>query len=593
MDQRIEHPRFDERESLTNKLNDGELATWKALRDGLSPEWEIYAQSHILDVMPDFVLVNPEKGVFIVEVKDVDLSSRHTKWIANEVDSARIQTEVRYKDAISRLPGGVSQFKGGALRACVVFTRTKVVDADRLIRGRCDRITPVFTGGEMVERMISAIEATSIRENQVNSPAFAALRHFLVEPEFVREQRELPLVSALSPKQREIVMNPEGVRRRRVKGGAGSGKTIVLAARAAELAKNPDCRILVICFNRSLVTYLRDTIAEYTRRSGGNRKSIIIYHWDQWWSDSYWVLDKTDQSQCNVPIGDRGRVARQVLEAGAGINLPRFDAVLIDEAQDLSPDQIGALTTVLRDGDSELLVCFDGAQDVYGRSEAWSDGAFLNLGFRGPFFQLKENRRMPPRVATIANYFAETLLNVPVEDLLDVPVMETLEDHVAEINWIQCDDLDLVPVCMREVAALFDDGVPRSRDLVAWADLVIASRLRETALKIKSALEGQELKVISAVHGELRSREDQNAKSSFYKGDGRIKVSTIRSLKGFETTATVIAVEPFETTDVAGALREVYTALTRLKGRTRGSSLVVVCAEPSLREFGEYFNQVR
>ena len=200
---------------------------------------------------------------------------------------------------------------------------------------------------------------------------------------------------------------------------------------------------------------------------------------------------------------------------------------------------------------------------------------------------------MPPRVATIANHFAETLLNVHVENLLDVPVMETLEEHVAELKWIQCDDLELVPVCMREVEALFDDDAPRSRDLVAWADLVIASRLRETALKLKSALEGQGLKVICAVDGESGSRDDQNAKTSFYKGDGRIKVSTIKSLKGFETTATVIAVESFETPDAAGALREVYTALTRLKGRTGGSSLVVVCAEPSLREFGEYFNQVR
>ena len=446
----------------------------------------------------------------------------------------------------------------------------------------------------MAESMINAVEATSIQTTKADSRAFEALRHFLVEPEFVREQRELPAVSALSPKQREIVMNPEGVRRRRVKGGAGSGKTIVLAARAAELAKHPDCRILVICFNRSLVTYLRDTIAEYTRRSGGDRKSIVIYHWDQWWSDSFRMLDEIDQNRCDVPIEEYGRVARQVLDAGAGSHLPRFDAVLIDEAQDLSPDQIGALTTVLRDGESEVLACFDGAQDVYENSDVWSDGdAFGELGFKGKFFQLKENRRMPPRVATIANHFAETLLNVHVENLLDVPVMETLEEHVAELKWIQCDDLDLVTVCIREVEALFDDDAPRSRDLVAWADLVIASRLRETALKLKSALEGQGLKVICAVDGESGSRDDQNAKTSFYKGDGRIKVSTIKSLKGFETTATVIAVEPFETPDAVGALREVYTALTRLKGRTGGSSLVVVCAEPSLREFGEYFNQVR
>ncbi len=69
---------------------------------------------------------------------------------------------------------------------------------------------------------------------------------------------------------------------------------------------------------------------------------------------------------------------------------------------------------------------------------AWEKGTFDTLGFRGQFFHLQENQRLPPRLAVITNRYAKEFLDAHDDDLLAVPAMETLDEWAAELEWIQC-----------------------------------------------------------------------------------------------------------------------------------------------------------
>lgn len=587
MPKREEHPPYADRELLANALNDGELRVWDALRDNLSPEWEIYAQPHILDVMPDYVLLHPAKGVFIVEVKDVDLELKSSRQRANDVREARQKMRTTYRDALTNAQGASAPLTGTALGSCVIFARTTPAFADRLEADWRIGTPPIFAGEEMDTQMIAAIEATKITRGDPNDVLAACerLRHHLIEPEFVREQRQVP---ELSKMQRAIADNSDRVMRRVVKGGAGSGKTIALAARAAALSTNSDNRILVICFNRSLVTYLRDTIAMFVRSVGGDRKTITIRHWDGWWKDAREVL----QVAFSGSVEDQGLAARNALDRDAAKRLPHYDAVLVDEAQDLTSDQIAALATVLKSSRSELLLCFDEAQDIYSKGSEWARGAFSQLDFCDTAVHLKESRRMPPRLAAIANGFAYKFLNVAKGDFLQVPDTETVGQHCDDLKWVQCEKWDLEATAMTEIGALFDESEQSRRDRVSWTDVVVATRTRDLAFAVSTELEHRGMPVLCAFAGEIGSPEDQNAKSHFYKGRGRLKVSTIKSLKGFETTAMIVVIDSIPMAGADAALREVYTAITRLKWREGGSSLTVVCAEPSLERCGKFFNHV-
>lgn len=71
---------------------------------------------------------------------------------------------------------------------------------------------------------------------------------------------------------------------------------------------------------------------------------------------------------------------------------------------------------------------------------------------------------------------------------------------------------------------------------------------------------------------------------SFFKGDSRVKATTIHSFNGWEGRHLVVAAGAAEG---GRALSAVYTGLTRLKSHPNGSRLTVVSAAPELDSFGK------
>jgi hypothetical protein len=76
---------------------------------------------------------------------------------------------------------------------------------------------------------------------------------------------------------------------------------------------------------------------------------------------------------------------------------------------------------------------------------------------------------------------------------------------------------------------------------------------------------------------------ERQQKLYFFKGDARVKATTIHSFKGWEGRHLVVAIGNGEGQRARSA---VYTALTRLKRHPGGSHLTVVCTSTELEEFG-------
>ena len=135
------------------------------------------------------------------------------------------------------------------------------------------------------------------------------LRSWLKDPAFSQEQRK-PL--ELDEHQRRIATTRTETGYRRVKGPAGSGKSLVLAARAAELARDGK-RVLVCTYNITLMNYLRDLVARHARdlaaRQGTRpkviRQQIELFNFHYWFgapriffcppSDSLFPLGKPER----------------------------------------------------------------------------------------------------------------------------------------------------------------------------------------------------------------------------------------------------------------------------------------------------------
>ena len=158
-------------------------------------------------------------------------------------------------------------------------------------------------------------------------------------------------------REQERVAEHLGAGYRVLRGVAGSGKTLVLAHRARHLHKHwPNWRILVLCFNRVLASALRTMVD--ARQAVG--------------SHQHRPTGLPPGREKGRPRGTRpaclarhrtGRVAatdsdfdRRVLQATAAARgLPdseRFDAVLVDEAQDFDHPRLELAYAMLQSGSS-------------------------------------------------------------------------------------------------------------------------------------------------------------------------------------------------------------------------------------------------
>ena len=198
--------------------------------------------------------------------------------------------------------------------------------------------------------------------------------------------------------EHERIAQSIGPGRSMLRGAAGTGKTMVICARARLLReRHPAWRILVLCFNTSLASLLRRALP------ADPRTEVATFHdWaqaqleasgvvippppgrgTQW--DGYWTQD---MARLLLTAFREQRIA-----AGA------YQAILIDEGQDFVGDWYRALVQALDPATDELLVALDPAQNIYGREVAWGD---LGLGVASRTRNLDVNHRNSPPIAAAA-----------------------------------------------------------------------------------------------------------------------------------------------------------------------------------------------
>jgi superfamily I DNA and RNA helicase len=155
-------------------------------------------------------------------------------------------------------------------------------------------------------------------------------------------------------------------------GPSGCGKTLILVNKTAFLLKyNPTIkRILIVCFNITLVNYLKRLVSSKGLPLGDN--GVHVTHFYQLCAD---ILGEPVQFE-NEDADYYDLVVQSALERleKAG---PRYDAVLVDEGQDFSPDMYRVVTKVLNPKTDNLTIALDYNQNLYRHTFTWS-----NVGVR-------------------------------------------------------------------------------------------------------------------------------------------------------------------------------------------------------------------
>lgn len=607
---RFVSPPREDLTKLRQPLEPGEWQVFEFFDRNLDAGWEIYIQPHMNGLRPDFVLLHPKVGMAVFEVKNWDLDAMRYFFEKNEsgypslkainaegkVFSLKRENPVdkvnRYRQELYELycPRLEKKNRSALITAGVIFPsangdRVRTLLAPSLEYHRADKwfqYNPVGGMDDLAANNLDKIFPEGKRKySQLMTETLADdLRYWLREPDFAAAQRQ-PL--QLDANQKRLATSRTQTGYRRIRGAAGSGKSLVLAARAAELASQGKS-VLVVTYNITLLHYLMDVAVRWPRESGNTRKDVTWLNFHSWCrracveagaEEEYKQLWEAGHHEA-VLSESLPQLVSRLLDEDEHQRIQRYDAILVDEGQDFLPLWWNVLRRVGKEG-SEYVLVADATQDIYQTAAAWTDEAMDGAGFRGLWAELPVSYRMPELALNKARDFATAFLP-PESTNLPVRLQEAMDLEPCELRWVQVDEPSADAICCNEMLRFFQQ---QNAGNIAVADVTFLCSKKDFGYEVVKKI-GQ--KGIRAVHTyDADDKESRRQKVGFYMGDARVKATTLHSFKGWEAKLLVIYIEA-GISEKSQAL--IYTGLTRLKRSPDGSCLTVVCASPQLAAYG-------
>lgn len=275
-----------------------------------------------------------------------------------------------------------------------------------------------------------------------------------------------------------------------VSGPPGSGKTLVLAARARWLAEqHRTWDIRVLCYNRALVPYLMELLSGIpnvrVQRIAGFAKDM----------------------QIKFSFTDDAVTANGISQARHSQERPMIDAALIDEAQDFRPIWLELIQTAVLPGGGGVLVAGDAAQALY------HDGAGLNLATLGGAVEIRlerpyrSTRRIMHAIGDLDPEFeVAASAQAPDGEPVELIWAESWDQQAECVGW--------------EIATMINSGQRRPGDIG-----VLVTTKWGTFKRLAGVFErrGIPFTIINKENSDL-----------FDRGEDTVKIMTVHSAKGHE-----------------------------------------------------------
>ena len=371
--------------------SEAEKDVWSALRSGLPPHWFGWHSLRVRDPKGyegegDFVLAHPERGFLVLEVKGGRIEQRDGVWLQNgrTMGEAPLDQAKGFAKKLSRRLGDLG-CAAPAHGAAVCFPDTYV--------GRQpsqDDLAGVVVGRGELHHLDVALPAVMDRALPPPGPPrgqWLDALHRLWGETWVpalalgmRAQEATERCLGLDAAQLEVLDGLLENERVLVRGGAGSGKTVLAAEAARRLARSGS-RVLLLCFTAPLQKWLAARLAG----SGVDVQTV-----------SGFAKRVVDGAGATAGLADLSGAEywRAVHERAIDHCVARWDAVVVDEAQDL---QFEAWMLVDALSQGRRLWAFHDPDQGFWANRAPPPDLF------GTTYRLPRQQRSPPGVQALAN----------------------------------------------------------------------------------------------------------------------------------------------------------------------------------------------
>ncbi|MGP4071056.1 3'-5' exonuclease [Piscibacillus sp. B03] len=560
----------------------GERLLFHTLKNYLPDDYLVYYEPEIHGRRPDFVIIGPDLGLIVLEVKDWTIGTivQATKdeWTIFGKNQQQAFEKNPYKKAeeftfhimnFLKQDTNLIQTEGRNMHKLkfpcgygAVFTRLNTTDMTKhslynvispqfcLARNEIDPDNEDFSEEVLIEKIINMFKIPfRLREPLSNDDINAIRGNLLPEVRISADYREpVPhqdqiLLSMHNLKTMDIHQENYakniGDKNRLIRGVAGSGKTLILATRAALLAReNPDWNILVLCYNISLSRYLQQLIDIKVQEVQQEGKQASLFESDEEQTSE----GKIDVYNFHSLLKNKLRVSEQqlpnLIETLKSNNqlIEKYDAVLIDEGQDFKQEWLQLVSYLLNPSTQSLLLVEDRAQEIYKRKRTYVQDTGLN--FQGRSKILSINYRNTQQIVRFAWEFYKrnsTLKDKVVEQGFEGEIIAPKttprkgpEPFIYQANNFQ-DEMQKISQIIKKL---------HEKEKVPYDEMVILYRVKRLSSKDYIGTIQHTLKQQDIPHYWIS--ENPESKRNYVKNDQQVKISTIESSKGLDFQAVFI-----------------------------------------------------
>lgn len=328
-------------------------------------------EQHLAEHELDIVVIDPRRGLLCIEVKGGDVVRESGQWYStNRRTGQRHAIKDPGKQALAAshslaeflrgvpdrvLPGGCPPFAWAVALPDVAVSGGLGADLPRaLVIDKVD----LRASQKAIDRAFTHTLGTGVSPFDSTAVIAAIAPDFKLAP-LLRSQldeQEAVLVR-LTQEQLDIVDGLDGIARIAVQGPAGTGKTLVAAARAARLASR-GAKVLMLCYNALLAQHISRSAQGF---------AVHTFH-----SLCHHLCDR---AAVPFAVPQSAELQRTFFEddcvallEGALDLLPdaRYDAIIVDEGQDFRPTWWPAVQKLLRDPEAgHLWVFWDPHQNIF------------------------------------------------------------------------------------------------------------------------------------------------------------------------------------------------------------------------------------
>lgn len=544
-------------------------------------------------LQPDFVVLHPQRGVLVLEVKDWKLETIQSmdrgkaqildggqlKSVANPMVQARVYAlEVAVtlqKDPALKQPAGsphagklIMPYGWGVVLAGITRRQFEATDlADVLDPQRVifqDEMTESVDAEALQQRLWDMFH--HVFPCHLTLPQIDRVRYHLY-PEvrvnaqpgqfglFAEEAVPLPSLIRVMDLQQEQLARSLGEGHRVIHGAAGSGKTMILGYRCAHLAQVSSKPILVLCYNKSLAGRLQQVMDE---RGLGEKVAVRNFHA---WCRDMLVAYNLDLPVPNLAVDEKmALMVQYTIDGVERGRIPRgqYAAVLIDEGHDFHPEWFRLVVQMVDPDTNALLVLYDDAQSIYrGKGgRRGMDFSFASVGIQaqGRTTILRLNYRNTLEVLSVARAFASELLSgrEAAEDGVPVVAPESAGRRGAFPELIRCESDWHEWNCIVE---RIRDEQGKGR---ALSDMAVIYRSKAQARQAEQTLARAGLRYASGISSQGRG--------ALYGDEDAVKIVSMHSSKGLEFGVVLIpglGEMPHKGEAEADEARLLYVAMTR------------------------------